>query len=412
MKALPLLLLPLAAMAAEPAAPAVRLEPVDHDPAWRLSAGFRAAPGVKTSAAVDARAAANAVLSLAAAGNAFSRTASKTGAGAGDSGTAGGQTRWEFDNGYIDLDDGINIDGETQNWHFDDASALSDGKIRAERPYDISTTTRTRTAAFPDPALLRDSSDETAAGVELSLDRTLWEYADFGLDAGIGLAWYHDADCFSIRGRALASADTLTVISESGTVVTTLSQPEFSDVSDILNSDGSIGGGYVNGGTVSQGYRIPVLTVSDENGSRFSTRTERRRSSSSRTTRSLVDVRSEGTLSMQELRLGARPFWKATDWLAVRADLGLLAIRSEIETDTRLTLNGAPIASIGRDHDDWTFGGYAGLSLSAALSDAVELSIGGELRLPHEDLRFDDGVVSGKVGLAKWSAFAAVGLRF
>ena len=58
MRTLPLLLLPLAAMAAEPAAPAVRLEPVNADPAWRISAGFRAAPGIKTSAAVDARAAA------------------------------------------------------------------------------------------------------------------------------------------------------------------------------------------------------------------------------------------------------------------------------------------------------------------------------------------------------------------
>ena len=97
-------------------------------------------------------------------------------------------------------------------------------------------------------------------------------------------------------------------------------------------------------------------------------------SSSSRTTRRTVDVRSEGTLSLQELRLGVRPFWKATRWLSVRADAGLLATYSEIETTTRLSVAGAPAAAIRRDDDDWTLGGYAGLSLGAALTSRLELS--------------------------------------
>ena len=136
-------------------------------------------------------------------------------------------------------------------------------------------------------------------------------------------------------------------------------------------------------------------------------------SSSSRTTRRTVDVRSEGTLSMQELRLGVRPFWEATEQLTLRADLGLLGTYSELETKTVLSVDGAPASVVlRRDEDDWTFGGYAGLELGVALTDALEISVGGELRFPHRLIRFDDGIVSGKAELAKWSASAALRFRF
>ncbi len=135
-------------------------------------------------------------------------------------------------------------------------------------------------------------------------------------------------------------------------------------------------------------------------------------SSSKKTTATVLDVRSEGTLSLQELRLGVRPFWKATRWLSLRGDAGLLAVYSELETDTRLSVDGAPVAEIRKDDDDWTLGGYAGLSLAAAATDRLELSVGAEARFPHKSIRFDDGVVSGRVDLAEWSAFAAVALRF
>ena len=108
-----------------------------------------------------------------------------------------------------------------------------------------------------------------------------------------------------------------------------------------------------------------------------------------------------------------RPFWKAAERLTLRADLGLLGTYSELETETVLSVDGAPASVvIRRDDDDWTFGGYAGLELSAALTEALELSVGGELRFPHRSLRFDDGVVSGKAELAKWSVSAALGFRF
>ena len=57
-------------------------------------------------------------------------------------------------------------------------------------------------------------------------------------------------------------------------------------------------------------------------------------------------------------------------------------------------------------------GGLSSISLAAAATDRLELSVGAEARFPHKSLRFDDGVVSGRVSLAEWSAFAAVAWRF
>lgn len=485
------ILLPLAAMAA---GPAVGLEPVERDPAWRLSIGFRAAPGIKASAAVDARAAA------AAAGGALrpARHGGGSSSGAGSSvstttedlgsttegktadeieaevGWSEGKARWDFGDDWIDLDDGADpLKGDdTVNWHFESAGDFADGAIRIRTPYDSTTTSRTRTtkteasgasSASRSVSLreewgdgLRDSSDETAAGLELRLDRTMWENEGFGLDVGVGYAWYDDVDAFSVRGRAYSATatektttttspsgsrttttETATATRESGTVVTSIAQPEFTDPADYVNDDGSMGGGVadVYDPRLPTGWKMPVLTVFDGNGSRFATSVEpnptetssvsstsvsesgavgpARTTSASRTTRRTVDVRSEGTLSLQELRLGVRPFWKATERLALRADLGLLGTYSELETETALSVDGAPASVVlRRDEDDWTFGGYAGLELSAALTDALELSVGGELRFPHRSLRFDDGVVSGKAELAKWSASAALRFRF
>jgi hypothetical protein len=490
MKALPFLLLPLAAMAAEPAAPAVELEPVDRDPAWRFSAGFRAAPGVKTSAAVDARAAAAAAGAVlrpsghggSSSSGAGSSTSVKTenlgftteGTTEADALEAAAfspdRTRWDFDNGYIDLDDGAEPlrEGETQNWHFDSADDFVDGAVRARTPFETTTTTRTRTTKTETTGSsstkssvslreewgenLRGSSDETAYGFELRLDRTVWEDADWGVDIGVGWAWYGDVDAYSVRGRAysavaterrttttapsgsrVTTTETTTEKTESGTVVTSLSQPEFTDPDDYVNADGSIGGAVedVNAVDSDRTDPMPVLTVTEDC---FSTSVERnptetssssktsvsesgavgsaRTTSSSRTTRRTVDVRSEGTLSLQELRVGVSPFWKASPVLTLRAGAGLLAVYSELETETVLSVDGAPARTIRADDDDWTFGGYAGAALDLAATDALTISFGAEARFPHKRLHFDDGVVSGSVGLAEWSAFASVGWRF
>lgn len=431
--------------------PPLDLETANPGPGpWRISAGVRAAPGIKVSAAVDARAAA-ARAGMPAAGRSKAVSLSPGDFASTSDGTTEadaraklgpgytGDGRYEFAGGYIDPNDGAGIDGETQNWHIDDASALQDGVIVLEsQPFGRRTTTRsqttrtetTTTVGMDFAEALRDDADETARGVELRLDRTVWEGARFGIDLGIGCAWYDDVDAFSVRGRACTATRTVArttettefnaVSFENGTVSHTLDAPEFTNPDDIRNADGSIGGGYVVGGNLPNGYKTPVLTVTPD---RFGTTVNHgptlvgawlamNQSSSRDTTRHTLDVRSDGTLSMQELRLGVNPYWKACERMTLRADLGLLGTHSEIETRTRLLVDGAPAASFGKEEDDWTLGGYSGLSLGAALTSRLELSLGGELRFPHKSVRFDDGVVSGKIELAKWSTFAALSLKF
>ena len=316
------------AVAAEPA---VELEPVERDPAWRLSIGFRAAPGIKTSAAVDARAAAaaaGAVLRPSGHGGSSSSGAGSSASvktedlGSTTEGTTEKQARdaaayspdrmrYEFDNGYIDLDDGADPlnKGDTQNWHFDSADDFVDGAVQGRTSYSATTTSRTRTTKTETSGssstkgsfslreewgeALRSSADETACGVELRLDRTVWENEDFGIDIGVGYAWFDDVDAFSVRGRAYSATatektttttapsgsrttttETATATRESGTVVTSIEQPEFTDPDDYVNDDGSMGGGVedVYDPRLPTGWKMPVLTVSSD---RFSTTSER-----------------------------------------------------------------------------------------------------------------------------------------
>ena len=202
----------------------------------------------------------------------------------------------------------------------------------------------------------------------------------------------------------------------------------------MVNRDGSIGAGmpYAQAETsLPSGYKTPIITVTRDNFSTYDEPNPAKTETSSKTTGEgaskaaapsggsrtkkasrTVDVRSDGTLSLQELRIGFRPYWQATDWLALRADLGLLTTYSEIETDTRIYVNGAQTAAISKEKDDWTFSGYAGLAVSAALTSRLELSLGAEARFPNQSLRFDDGIASGKIDLARWSASAALCFRF
>ena len=87
---------------------------------------------------------------------------------------------------------------------------------------------------------------------------------------------------------------------------------------------------------------------------------------------------------------------------------GVWALVSRVGTAS----DGAPAATIRRDDDDWTFGGYAGLAADFAATDELTFSLGAEARFPHRSIRFDDGVVSGRVRLAEWSVAAGVGWRF
>lgn len=385
-----------------------------------------------------------------------------------------GAARYEFENGYIDRD--VTEDPtRTTNWHFDDASAF-DGDalaVSGEKAYESTTvsksttekTTKTVTTETKasdgaarvsfretfgnDPA---GASDKDVPGLDVQVGRLLWEDADFGIELNAGWTIYDDVDCFKAGGRVYTgrasasrgsvetttttetrtdSTETTTTTTESGTIATLISEPEL-ELSDIQNPDGSIGGGSYDGLPVEPDWGTPVLSITED---RFSTvdrpgetttstettategtpktTTSTSRSPAASVSRSrTIDVRSRGELSLQEVRLGVTPFWKAADWLQLRANAGLLGSWAEVETKTTVLADGVAVATAGSSDDDWKLQGYLGLSVAVLPTDRLEISAGAEARFPKRRVRFDDGFVSGSTELAKWDAFFAVGIRF
>lgn len=446
---------------AEEAAPLEKKK--DSGTKWRVSAGYRVAPKVKTSARVNGSAILSGVApaALERTPKASSSTTTKvtdlgatvTGTGADEVAASSGYTgasRYEFENGYIDMDDGAGIAGETQNWHFEDASAYdsTDKVIFGERSYSQTTVSRSRSetisisetggASSLDTTMaeLTDSTSEAAQGFELRIGRTIYEKGSFGVDIDIGYTYFDEIDCFSIGG-ALSSAtssrtrttktttsETTVTKDESGKVYTVISQPEFTDLADIQNSDGTIGGAYHINGSLTQGYQIPVLTVTED---RFSVVIAKDQSATSTMTskptetvsssviskgNKAIDVKSEGTLSLQELRFGVQPYWRATEWFKVSLDAGVIATYSELDVSTAVNVGGMRYATYDESEDDWTISGFVGLGLTFTITEYIDIIAGGEVRVPSQDIDFDCGYASGSIEMPKWSGMVGVAIRF
>ncbi len=477
------------------------LELVERDPAgWRFSVGVRAVPGIKTRASVDSGAAVSAAgrVKPVSVGNASTRGDASTETSTSETTTAGSTkstgtgptkadaqaasgykanaTRYEFDNGYIDLEDAAGVAGETTNWQFDSEDSF-DGTaqtVSGTKGYSSTTvtksststttsTTRTETKGASGASRttihesfaedLSDSFRDDLAGLDIQIGRIVFANRDFGVEVNVGYTIYDDVECFKVGGRVYTGSatasrgavertmttttwtdttETETQTIESGSIATVISQPEFTDIADIRNQDGSIGGASYDGLPVQPGWGTPVLivtadrftTVDRPNGSE--TVTETRTTAGTPTTATstsrspgaavsrtrTVDVRSEGELSLQEIRLGLTPYWKATEWLDIRANLGALFSYAEVETRTSLCADGVEVWRSSHTDDDWKVQGYAGLALAVKPKEWLEVSAGIDTRFPNRKVRFDDGIVSGSVELADWDAFIAVGVRF
>ena len=297
------------------------------------------------------------------------------------------------------------------------------------------------------------SSSDDSVGLDIQVGRLLYEDESFGVEVNAGYTLYKDVDCFKVGGRVYTgrstasrgsvettvttttqteSTETTTTTTESGAIATVLQEPELTDLDDIRNPDGSIGGASFDGLPVQPGWTTAFLTVTPDRfstvdrpnettASTETTTTEEAPTTTTSTSRSpgasvsrtrTIDVQSEGELSLQELRLGVSPYWKAADWLQIRADLGILGIYSEVETRTTIFADGTPYWSSRHENDDWTMQGYAGLSLAVLPADWLEIAAGAEARFPKRRIHFDDGIVSGSTELSAWDAFVSVGVRF
>ena len=422
-----------------------RLE--EPDSGWRIGVGLRAAPSVKTKARIDSAKVIGAVGRVVPFGKSSVSTTTETTAGADTSSDGNGSRSeeeavaaaaqrpdgsWEFDNGFI-RPDSAGVEGETWNWHFDSAEAFSDGVLVGRTEYSagdgsatITTRTETRTSVsekvMPDKSI---SSDDTAHGFEVQLSRTLLGDDTVGVDCSLGWTIYDDVDIFKTgarvyEGRATSRTSTETTVSSSGFVETSFSVGESFDLDYATNPDGSIGGASYDGLPSQPGWNTPLLeydpasvtTTVSENGAEEDGKTTTHSGGSSKTRTRVIDVRSSGELSLQELRLGLSPFWKATDQLRLRVDAGVLGTYAEIETRSAILVNGAVASSTTHTDDDWKLQGYAGLSVAYMAMESLELSAGAEVRFPRRRVRFDDGCVSGSTELAKWDAFVAISIRF
>ncbi len=454
--------------------PQIELEEGAEPSRWHISAGVRLAPGVKTRATVSSRAAVEAAGRIRAGkgsrGAALPsgerqtstrRGSETTSSSSSESVAVTATSRFEFDNGFIDMADDAGVAGETVNWHFADASVFDEsrGTITAtkERPATTmvapgmalvsgpevsSTSTRTAVSesVAPDPA----SSDEDGLwGADLDAGCELVRSGRFTLGFGVGATLYRGEEavraagrCYTASsrttretrsGRHLTATMYMTEVTTKGTETTTFEDVSFRNaLGDIRNADGSIGAGTSDGRTIPYGGNNPVLTVSDGSVTKTTTVETRRdttvtatrmfqetgRSTSRTGTRRTIDVAADGDVEMQELRATLQPAWEAADWLALRGSLGVVATRVSVDADATILVDGARFATVSGDDDDWVFLGLCGLDAVFRPADSLELVLGGDIRFGDTKMDYRAGLVSGTVELARYTLRAGVGVEF
>ncbi len=464
------IMLALAAQAAETEEP--RLEETAQSSRWRISAGARLAPGVKTSARISSAAAVGLAGRLPAGRSSrcdvpaegMKTTTTTSSSDSSESVTeavaVGAGDCLKFDNGFINMDDDAGVPGQTSNWHFDDASAFggADGSLRGttttttqspfvgmgapvERPASFTSERSTRSEkVFDDVA---SSSEEDFRGADFEIGYDFWRGDRLSLGVGLGASFYRGEDAVRAAGRCYEATATTVRETHAGrhvsstgvsgtTTTTTTEETIFQDenlagsLSDILNDDGSIGAGTPDGYTNPYGGNNPVLTVSDGSVTKTTTvdtHTETTTTQSEgfvldKVTRDVrrqsqtIDVIAEGDVETQEIRLALQPAWKATDWLEFRGSFGAVATRVSVDADATVLVNGARFTTVSGDDSDWVFAGLCGLDAVVSPLDRLSLFVGADIRLGGNTFDYEAGLVRGSVELARATYRAGVAISF
>ena len=464
--------LALAARADEPEQ--IELEEGAEPSRWHVSVGVRLAPGVKTRAAVSSRDVVEAAGRIRAEkgsrGTALpsekpttstTRSSETTTKESSESIAVTPTSRFEFDNGFIDMADNAGVAGETSNWHFDDASALDESRgaitVTTEHPATTmvapgmslvpgpevsSTSTRTAVSETMAPDVASSGEDDLW-GADLDVGFDLVRGERFSLGFGVGATLYRGEEAIRAAGRCYtASSRTIretrtgrtltatTYMSEATTKTTETTT--FEDVSfrgasgDIRNDDGSIGAGTPDGRTNPYGGNNPVLKVSDGSVTKTTTLEtqttttitknrmfqETGRSTSRSSAHRTIDVAADGDVETQELRAALQPAWEAADWLTLRGSLGVMATRVSVDADATILVDGARFTTVSGDDDDWVFLGLCGIDAVFRPTDKLELLIGGDVRIGDTEMDYEAGLVRGTVELARYTLRAGVGLEF
>ena len=417
-----------AARAEEPGA--TELERTAQPSRWRISAGARFAPGVKTRAGISSRAVMDAAGRISAAAlprgtTTTTRDSRTTTSESSETLSVTPTGRFEFDGGFIDMDDTTADPNETWYWHFDDASVFDESRgtvTVTERGADGSsggTASSASVRGSASEAILPDMSssredDLWGGDFEVGYDFYVGDRLSIGI--GIGATFYQGEDSARVAGSSgrATSSSTSIKTSTSATETMVFSDPSLSyagALDDVRNDDGSIGAGTRDGHTNPYGGNNPILTLGDGAVTR-TTSTATRMDATTTRVRRTIDVTADGDVEMQEIRLVLQPAWRAADWLELRGSLGAVATRVDVDADATVFVNGARSAVVSGDDADWLFAGLCGLDAVVCPYGRLELALGGDIRLGDNDMAYSAGLVRGTVELARYTFRAGLGFRF
>lgn len=452
------------------------LEERSSAPRWRISAGARFAPGVKATSRISSQAVTDAAGRLRGAAaqrsgsipaGAQSSTTERTAASSTDESSetlpVTPTSRFEFDNGFIDMADDAGIPGETSNWHFDSADVFDEasGTITVSSAPSATTsresaTTRrkgeTADAAATRTALaeqlhsdVTSSHDFDAWGGDFEIGYDFFVGGQFTLGMGLGATFYRNEDAIRAAGRCYSATAVTKREKTSGhyeettsmtreTTETTKETTTFADanlaysgaLADVSNDDGSIGAGTADGYTNPYGGNNPVLTFGDGSIART---TERSSSTETTVTRTggfvkdgtsmsatrrsrTIDVLAEGDVKTQEIRLALQPTWRATDWLELRGSFGAAATRVTVDADATMLVDGARCGMLSGDDDGWIVTGLCGLDAVVSPIDRLSFFVGVDLRIGNNKFDYEAGFVKGEVELARATYRAGIAIRF
>lgn len=294
-----------------------------------------------------------------------------------------GSGRTDFPNGaYVDPSDAAGVAGETWNWHVP-AGQLNGGVMSFSSAYSEQTTVY-------DVSRGGTSKDDSGSvGVGFGLDRTVWKWGDFGVDAGFNFSFFIKYKWFKGASGGYTRTDTYT----EGTYNTDVDLGNADVFGDpwAQNPDGSWGAGSFDGPG-------PVLNVNDISVS-HSWGAER--TGSSRSSHSPFSIR--GDLQMYEFQFAVKPYYELTDWFMVRGTLG-------VGLDYR---NLDVIASgLGRSSEhDWDCYMITGLGGMCHWNDFC-LGVDFLRKVFDDDMNVNTRYVNGSVGNPEWTLRVYLGYQF
>lgn len=309
-------------------------------------------------------------------------SSTKAAAQAAGDGISVGTGRTDFPNGgYIDPNDAAGIAGETWNWRIP-AGQLTGTQTSFSHPYTEQTTTYSAIGGS-------DKDDAYSVGANFGLDRTVWKWGDFGVDAGFNFSFFIKDKWFKGASGGYTQTDTYT----EGTYNTDVDFGNADVFSDpwAQNPDGSWGAGSFDGPG-------PVLDINDISVSHS---WGEERTSSSKTSRNPFSIR--GDLQMYEFQFALKPYYELTDWFMLRGTLGVgLDYRN---FDVRAS-------GLGRSSEhDWDC--YMITGLGGMLHwDDVCLGVDFLRKVFDDGMEVDTRYVKGSIDNAKWMLRVYVGYEF